>query len=144
MPIQSGSNIEAAEIIAVAAKGGFSFVVAEGGSVLTTGVKARIRLPLGPTDYTITLVALNAAPSGSVVLDFWYEADPETNGVPTVADTITASDKPGLTSDDYIEKSSFTGWTLTLTAGGLLLINIDSVSIMTELMIAIDLTRNEP
>jgi len=99
-------------------------VVMDGtGLPLVTGVKGDISIDF---DCTIAYWTLLADQAGSVVVDIWK--DTLANYPPTVADTITGSAKPTLTSADHGRSSSLTGWTTGINAGDTLRFNIDSTS----------------
>jgi hypothetical protein len=103
------------------------------GSVLTTGIKADYRFPFSCTIQKVTLLADQ---SGSIVIDIWK--DTFANYPPTVADTITASAKPTLSSQTKYEDSTLTGWVTSIAAGDTLRFNIDSVSTVTRVEILLD------
>lgn len=79
-----------------------------------------------PWDCTITDWTITTDASGSCVLDLWN--DTYGNYPPTVADTITASAKPTLSSDVKATSSTLTGWDTALTKKDYLLCNVDSAS----------------
>lgn len=114
---------------------GFNLVI-EDSSGIDTGIKADIVVPY---DCTIKEVVLLADQSGDVVLDIWK--DTYANFAPTVADTITASAKPTLSSALKSQDSTLTGWTTSLTAGDVLRFNVDSVATITRLTIFIKLEK---
>lgn len=95
-----------------------------GGSVLSTGVQSPN--PYLLEDLTVEGWTLLADQSGSVVIDIWH--DTYANYPPTVADTITASDKPTITTATKGQDLAPTGWTTSLNAGSSLRFNIDSVT----------------
>jgi hypothetical protein len=97
------------------------------GSVISTGVKGYVRVPVA---CTITAHHLVADVSGSIVIDIWK--DSYANFPPTVADTITASAKPTLSSAQKATDSTLTGWTTSLSAGDFLGFNVDSVATVTR------------
>lgn len=104
------------------------FVIDGGGSAITTGAKkAYLTVPVA---CTITKARLLADVSGSIVVDIWK--DSYANFPPTVADTITASAKPTLSSAQKSEDSTLTGWTTSLAAGDVLEINVDSATTITK------------
>ena len=109
-----------------------NFVVDGGGSVLSTGVKGFLEIPF---DMTITGVTLMADQAGSVVIDIWK--DTYANFPPTVADTITASAKPTLSSAQKSKDTTLTGWTTSVTAGDILAFNVDSATTVQRLTVAI-------
>lgn len=99
-----------------------------GGSAITTGVKGYRSFPVAGT---ITGVRLLADQSGSAVVDIWK--DTFANYPPTVADTITASAKPTLSSQDHSEDTTLTGWTTSVSAGDVFGFKVDSASTITRL-----------
>jgi hypothetical protein len=113
-----------------------SFVIDGGGSAVTTGAKkAVVRFPWAGT---ITKATVLADQSGSVVLDVWK--DTYANFPPTVADTITASAKPTLSSATKAEDSTLTGWTTSISAGDVLKVNVDSASTLTHVTLILEVT----
>lgn len=83
-----------------------------------------------PFALTITGWKLVANVSGSLVVDLWK--DTYANFPPTVADTITGSAKPTLSSAQRATSSTLTGWTPALNQGDILELNVDSVSAITN------------
>jgi hypothetical protein len=102
----------------------------------TAGEQAWVQVPY---DCTITGYELTADQSGSIVIDLWV--DTYGNFPPTVADTITASAKPTLSSSQKATDSTLTGWTKTLTAGKYILANVDSASTLEKATLIINVTR---
>ncbi len=120
------TNLENAAVISL------NFVIDGGGSVLTTGLKGFLEVPF---NLTITGVTLMADQSGSAVIDIWK--DTYANFPPTIADTITASAKPTLSSAQKSKDTTLTGWTTSVTAGDILAFNVDSATTVQRLTIAI-------
>ena len=77
---------------------------------------------------------------GSIVIDIWN--DSLVNYPPTVADTITGTAKPTLSSQDNARSSTLTGWTTFIAAGSTLRFNVDSVSTIEKVTLMLKLTRN--
>lgn len=102
------------------------FVIDGGGSAITTGVKAYIEIPF---DCYIEQQSLGADQAGNLVLDLWV--DEYAKYPPTVADTITASAKPTLSSSQKDQDSTLTGWTRNLVKGEWLGVNVDSAATVT-------------
>lgn len=75
---------------------------------------------------TIEGYSLTADVSGSIVIDLWL--DTYANYPPTVADTITASAKPTLSSAQKSTDSTLTGWTTAFTRGQTLKAHVDSAA----------------
>lgn len=113
-----------------------AFVIDGGGSAITTGVKGDIAVDFAGT---ITQVTLLADQSGSIVVDIWK--DTYANYPPTVADTITASAKPTISSTTKAKDSTLTGWTTTITAGDTLRFNVDSATTVTRVIVILRVTR---
>jgi len=136
----AGASASAAAASAAAAASfatsSVQFVIDGGGSAITTGVKGDIRFPFA---CTITKVSVLADQSGSIVLDLWK--DTYANYPPTVADTITASAKPTLSSATKAEDSTLTGWTKPIAAGSTLRVNVDSITTITRAVLVIEYQR---
>lgn len=114
-----------------------NFIIDGGGATITPGIKGNV----GPWDYDITLsaVTLLADQSGSIVLDFWV--DTYGNYPPTVADTITAAAKPTITAALKSQDTTLTGWTVLIPAGRTLRVNVDSVTSIQSVGVALKYTR---
>jgi hypothetical protein len=111
--------------------GAVGILIDGGGSVITTGVKGFLRVPFACTITGVTLLSTDAAATaGSIVIDIWK--DTYANYPPTVADTITASAKPTLSSANKSEDVTLTGWTTAIAAGDVLGFKVDSVATITR------------
>ena len=111
---------------------GVPFVIDGGGSVITTGIKGDIEIPF---DCVVKSVRMLADQSGSIVVDLWK--DTYANYPPTVADSITASAVPTITTALKSEDSTLTGWTTTLTKGDIIRYNVDSVTSIQRVTISL-------
>lgn len=90
-----------------------------------------------PVSGTITgAYVLTQGGSGSCVIDVWK--DSYANYPPTVADTITASAKPTISSGVKYSDTTLTGWTTSVTAGDILVFHVDSTSTFTNIVILLD------
>jgi len=116
-----------------------TFRIDGNGFAITTGVKGP-SIPM-PFACTINSWKIIGDQSGSIVFDIWKAAF-ATGSIPTVANTITASAKPTLTTTFGATSSTLTGWTTSITAGDTLLINVDSITTLTQatLQLAVTLT----
>jgi hypothetical protein len=115
---------------------GLGVEVYQGGTVLLTGQKGDIRIPYNAT---ITGWSILSDITGSCVFDIWKL----NNALPTVANSITGSNKPTLSSGTIASSSSLTGWTTTtITAGDVIGWNLDSVSTITRAILQITVRRN--
>lgn len=112
-------------------------VVLDGGGVaLTAGRKLDLYVPFA---LAINEVTMGADQSGSVVVDIWM--DSYANYPPTVADTITASAKPTITTATKSQDATLTGWTTAVPAGRWLTFNVDSATTITRVTLALKYTR---
>ena len=115
----------------------WNFGFSNGGSVLATGVQYDVVIPASGT---ITGWTLLADQSGSVVIDIW--SDTYANYPPVVGDAITASAKPTISSATKATSTTLTGWTTALVAGRTLRFNINSVSTITRVTLALSITTS--
>lgn len=106
-----------------------------GGSVITTGLKGFLRVPVACTIVAATVLADQ---SGSIVIDVWK--DTYANYPPTVGDTITASAKPTLSTAQKSEDTTLTGWTVSCAAGDVLGFNVDSVAMVQRVHLFLKIT----
>lgn len=88
---------------------------------IQVGTVCYVRVPYSGTIASWSVVA---SVSCTCVLDVW-----KSNAtLPTVANTITASDKPTLTAATTAASSTLTGWTTTVTTGDVFGFNLFSIS----------------
>ena len=106
------------------------------GAVITTGVKADLVIPF---NCIITEVTMLADQSGSIVVDIWK--DTYTNYPPLVADSITASAKPTITTATKSTDSTLTGWTKSLSIGDTLRFNVDSATTITRVLLTLKVKK---
>lgn len=112
-----------------------TFTIDGGGSVPSTGVKGDISVPYAAT---ITGVRMLADQSGSAVIDIWK--DTYANYPPTIADTITASALPTITTATKSQDTTLTGWTTSISAGDTLRFNLNSISTITRVVLILTVT----
>lgn len=113
-----------------------AFIIDGGGSAITTGIKGDLSLDFAATINQVTLLADQ---SGSIVIDIWK--DTYANYPPTVADTITASAKPTITTATKSKDSTLTGWTTSVASGDTLRFNVDSITTCTRVVVVLKMTR---
>jgi hypothetical protein len=97
------------------------FIIDGGGSAITSGIKGDIMVPFNCTVQGWDIVG---DASGTIQVDIWK--DTYANFPPTVADTITGTEKPALSSAQKNQDTSLSSWTTTLTRNDWLRINVDS------------------
>lgn len=103
-----------------------------GGSALTTGTK--LIMPKIPYAGTLISWALAADQSGSVVIDIWKSG----SGIPTNGNTITASAKPTLSSQQEADSTSLTGWTTSISVGDRFGFEVESATTITQVTIVLE------
>lgn len=119
----------------------FGVLIGSGAEVITTGAKTTglVRIPTAGTITGWEIESCDSTPTtGSIVIDIWK--DTYANFPPTVADTITASAKPTLTSGTKASSTTLTGWTTAIAAGDIIYFNVDSVSSLTCAKLSVDYT----
>lgn len=87
---------------------------------------------------TITGVeVLTAGGTGSCVIDIWV--DTYANFPPTVADTITASAKPTISSAAKYKDTTLTGWDTSVAADSVIAFKLNSCSTFTQVTVTLTL-----
>lgn len=110
----------------------FGITIDGGGSVITTGVKGDITIPF---NCYIDSWYLTADQAGSIVIDVWK--DVFANYPPTVADAITGTEKPTLSSQTSNSDTNLTTWSKLVTSGDVIRFNVDSVATVTRVNLII-------
>ena len=111
------------------------------GDVIATGVKGDIALDYSGTIVGWTLVAPTEA-SCTATIDLWK--DTYANYKPTVADTITGSEKPLLSAAAKNQDlTPFNGGTTIFSAGDIIRVNLDSNTDCTRLILTLRLLKSE-
>ncbi|TXG77095.1 hypothetical protein E6Q11_03380 [Candidatus Dojkabacteria bacterium] len=114
----------------------FGITIDGGGSVISTGVKGYVTIPY---NCTITGWDIFADQSGSCVVDLWK--DTYANFAPTIADTITGTEKPTLSSQQKNQDNSLSTWTTSVNAGDIIAFNVDSASTVQRVNVIIKVTK---
>ena len=112
-------------------------LIGDGTNVITTGLQGGFSIGVAAT---ITKAkVMGVAPTGnvSIVLDLWKDVSAN---VPTAADTITASAKPTLSTAAIADDTTLTGWTTAVTARDNFIVNVDSVTTATLVLLALEIT----
>jgi len=105
------------------------------GGTITVGQKGYVQVPYGCTINSWRIIA-NA--SGSIVIDIWKAASPT---IPTVANTITGSALPTLSSQQTNASSTLTGWTTSVAANDIIGFNVNSATTVTWVILQIFVTK---
>lgn len=131
--IQSGVG----NVVASPTVESIQFIIDGGGDEITTGVKGDLEIPFACTIQQATLLADT---SGAIVIDIWkdiYSAFP-----PTDADSITALSPPTIAASGVkSQDSTLAGWNKTIGAGSILRFNVDSVTAITRVSLALKVAR---
>ena len=112
------------------------YIIDGGGSAITTGIKGDLMIPF---DCTVLAWDIVADTSGSIVVDIWK--DTYSNFPPTIADTVTGSEKPTLSSASKNQDLTLTTWTTAFTKGDWLRFNVDSITTVTRVTVVIRVKR---
>ena len=113
-----------------------ALTIGDGSNTITSGIVTWIEVPFNCTLLKNTMLADQ---TGSIVLDIWK--DVYNNFPPTVADTITASAKPTISSGIKSKDETLTGWTTSITSGDILLFKVDSCSDIKKLVFVLTLEK---
>lgn len=113
-----------------------SLIIDGGGTAILTGIKGDLTIPFACVIDQWTLLADQ---SGSIVVDIWK--DSYANYPPTVADTITGSALPTISSSTKGQSSTLTGWTATIAAGDILRFNVNSNTGITRVTLSLRVYR---
>jgi hypothetical protein len=100
---------------------------------MTVGLKQDYVVPFS---CVITRATLLADVTGSCVIDIWKA--PFASFPPTVANTITGGAKPTIAASNKFQTSTLTGWTTVITANDCLRFNVDSVTTIGRLTVALE------
>lgn len=136
---QGGGNyiskkIQVANFKTNAAKGTIGLTTDAGNDFIVTGIKGYVTVPY---DCTITKWHLVADKVGSIVIDVWKAA----GSIPTVANTITGSEKPTLSSAQLNSDTNLTTWTTAVTTGDIIGFNVDSNTSISRVTLTIGVTK---
>jgi hypothetical protein len=137
--VTDGATLTVADTVTVSANmkiGAVGITIDGGGSAITTGVKGYIEIPYA---CTINRVTMLADQTGSIVVDIWKAA--YASYPPTVANTITASAIPTITTATKSQDSTLTGWTTSVSAGDILGFNVNSATTITRLNLILKVTK---
>jgi hypothetical protein len=118
-----------------------TFLIDGGGSTITTGLKGYVSFPYKATINSVTLLGDQ---TGSIVVDIWkctFAQFDAGSTHPVSGDSITASDKPTISSATKSTDSALTGWTTTINVADVLAFNVNSVTTLQRVSLALGLTK---
>jgi len=137
----AGGKVNAAIGVLNAWSGTIEVVIDGGGSVIATGLKGYLSVPIAGT---ITEAKLIADQSGSIVVDVWkctYSQFDAGSTHPVSGDKITASAPPTISAATKSQDTTLTGWTTAFSAGDVFAFNINSVSAIQRVTLSLKYTR---
>jgi hypothetical protein len=134
----SGSGLNCTSITAGAASSNtnIEFVIDGGGSTITSGIKGDLEVSF---NCTITRARQMADQSGSIVTNIWKAAF--ASFPPTVANKITSSTPPTITSASTSSDTTLSSWTTSVTAGDILRFNIDAATTIQRVTLSLTCLR---
>lgn len=119
---------------------GVEYIIDGGGAQLSTGLHGTLTIPFAGT---IKSVSLLTDQTGSCVLDIWKTTyasySPPTH--PAVADSITGTSVPTITSGTKYTDSTLTGWSTQINSGDILAFNLNSVNNVTRITVCLTVTK---
>lgn len=105
-----------------------------GGSPLTSGTTSTTYFTV---PFACTISAWNATvDTGTITLDVWKIATG--TAIPTIANTITASALPAISSGTAIHSTTLTGWTKSVSANDIFGVEINAVSSATKASLVLE------
>ena len=120
-----------------------TFVIDGGGATITTGVKGYLSIDFA---CTIQQAEMLADQSGSIVVDIWkctYTQFDAGATHPVDADSIAdAGTPPTISSTTKSQDSTLTNWTTTINDGDILAFNVDSVTTVQRVTVALKVKRS--
>ena len=122
----------------VVQSGELLYIIGDGETEISTGVQSGDLVV--PYDCGLTAAMLLADQSGSIVVDVW--CDDYDNYPPTNADTITGGNELTIAAATKSYDGTLADWTTSLTKLDILRFNVDSVTDITRLTIALLVERS--
>lgn len=117
--------------------GAFIFVLDGGGGEIADAKQLDLRVPV---DCTLVGWSILADQAGAIVIDVWR--DTFANFPPTDADTITGGAEPEIAaSAAKAESEDLTAWTVELSEGDCLRVNVDSCTTITRATLTLRFSR---
>ncbi len=134
----SGSGLNCTTITGNAASlnENIEFVIDGGGSAITTGVKGDLEVSF---NCQITRARQMADQSGSIITNIWKAAF--ASFPPTVANKITSTTPPTITSASTSSDTTLSSWTTGISAGDILRFNVDGATTIQRVTVSLTCSR---
>ena len=113
-----------------------NFIIDGGGSAILPGVKGSLVIPF---NCVIAGWSLMADAVGSIQIDIWKSSF--ANYPPTVANTISPSNKALISAAVKATFTDLTGWTTAISAGDVLVFKVDSATTISRVTLGLSLNR---
>lgn len=113
-----------------------TMIIDGGSAVITTGIKGDLHIPFAGV---ITAVEMLADTSGSIVLDIWKNT--YANFPPVIANSVTASAPPTITTATKAQDTTLTGWTTSIAAGDILRFNVNSITSIKRVTVSLTVLK---
>jgi len=118
------------------AQSAINFVINGGGAAIATGTYVGPPIPFA---CTITGVTVGADQSASTVVDIWIAL--YANYPPTISNSITAADKPTLSSAEKYQDTTLAGWTTAIAANSAIWYDVTSNNNAEQLSITLAVNK---
>jgi len=130
-----------AQSIYLSNPGALIFVIDGGGSTIVTGIAGFLPVNFAGTITGWTVLSIDASvTTGAIVVDVWK--DTYANYPPTDSDSITGATPPTITAtNDTGQSTSVADWTTAFASGDVFGFNVDSVTSLTKVVVALQYTR---
>ncbi len=125
VPTATSSSAATWQAVPAAVHGpGGTFASSDGVTPVAAGVTSYFTVP-----YSCTINSWNitVSPSGTATVDVWKNAVGSGTAIPTVADTITASATPAISTGTKVHSTTLTGWNTAVVANDTFGINLKTV-----------------
>lgn len=113
-------------------------VVGNGVTLIAPGMYGGVHIDVPGTIIAATCVALDGQ-VGSIVFDLWRTV---ALTIPTVANTITASAKPTITSGVASQDTTLVGWSPVLAGNNFLFVNVDTASVFRKVLLSLRVRKD--
>lgn len=129
--IQGVQGIQGPQGPAGSSASSLNYVIDNGSTQITTGIKGFVEWPFNATILGWTILANEV---GSIVVDIWK--DTYGNFAPTISDSITGSEKPSISSGQKNQDLTLNSFQVNVLSGDIWAFVVESVSIIKKVTIA--------
>lgn len=112
----------------------FGITIDAGPAVISTGIKGYCIIPY---NCTITKWYIVADKIGTIIIDVWKA----NNTIPTVANTITGTEKPTLSASQISSDINLTTWNTAVLSNDIVAFNVDSASSVSRITLTVEVEK---